>query len=179
MDALIGAVAGHVHVVEVVRREQAAPVGQDLPVAALSGERPDLLRRFERGTLQVVPEPGAEVAVLIGPAHRVRHADRGPRGTVDRFVDRRPPELGVVGDLAGERAQEFEDSRRGGVVLAERLEVHEQADQLARRGRDPSGVLLGGQRELVPSLRREAEPDVVAQRVVPEEQADGRRGAAQ
>ena len=71
-------------------------------------------------------------------------------------------------------AHEFEDTRVGGLVLAEGLVVHEEVDHFARGllRREPLHVLVGRQRPLVPTLVREAEGDVVREFVVAQQQTE-------
>jgi hypothetical protein len=65
-------------------------------------------------------------------------------------------------------------------VLAERLEVEEEADDAVPArggGGEPARVLLGRQRPLAPVPRAEAEADVVGEAERPQEQADPGRAA--
>ena len=163
MDVRVGPVPADVHVVEVVRRQHPAPLLEEPRVTRGADEGAELLRRLERRPLEVVAEPGAEVPLGIGPRDRDRGGDGPDRLEPERVLDGRPLEPPVAGDLRGERREEVEDPGRRLVVLSERLEIEEETDEVARAVPEPPRVLLGQERILVPLLRREPEPDVVAQ----------------
>ena len=74
----------------------------------------------------------------------------------------------------GQRSHKVEDAAGSLLVLTEGLVVHKEVDNLAGGVLigNPTCILVGGQRPLAPTLIGEAEGDVVAELVVPQQHAE-------
>ena len=79
-------------------------------------------------------------------------------------------QVATLEDSLRETLHKVEDTSRCLLVLAEGLVVHKEVDNLALRLRKPSGILVGSEWILIPTLIREAECDIVRKLVVAEQE---------
>ena len=143
-----------------------------------------LLRQFvqfvEGVLLELVAQIHGHVALDRGPGDGVRHLD-GPDAleVLDGLGRRHELHRTISEHLFREGAHEVEDAARGGMEEPEDLIVHEEVHDVALGAPQPLRIFLRRQRPDVPVLVGEAHGDVVAQRIVPQEQVQFRlRGAA-
>ena len=122
--------------------------------------------------LHLVAQPRRGVALLVDPACGVGHVD-GRHGLKKRHDLARclEHEVLVGQDGVGQCLQEFHDSGFGLVVGTERFVVDKNVDELFVFGqsRQPAFELVGSQRPLTPTAVAKAQGNVVAQRIVLEQ----------
>ncbi len=180
VDLVVGGGLGR-HVVEVIGRRETPEVAIAAPATPRPGRAPRA-----RTAASARPAAGRCPARRRGPGpRRPTRSSGAPRAGRGGEAARWPR------TASGTRAprcarclldpglEELEDPGLLPLVLAERLEVHEERDDLALGARDPAVVLLGGQRPFGPGPVGEAERDVVREAEIAQEerQAARRRGA--
>ena len=117
--------------------------------------------------LEFVAQPGGRVALLVGPGNGLGHGDLADGLELGGgLCGRHEFEVLLAGHGAGQCAHELEDAAFGSLMLAEGLVVHEEVDDVALGGLEPAHEFLRGERPLVPAPVGEAEGDVVAERIV-------------
>ena len=121
--------------------------------------------------LKLVAQPSGHIPLLVSPGDRILHVDLGDRLQLLRGLGRSHKlERAVIQQNIREIPHKIEYPRSLLLMLPEGLVIHKQVHNVPVGCLEPGKVLLTRQRPILPASVREAESDVVAQRIVAQQQ---------
>ena len=121
--------------------------------------------------LELVTQPGGHIPFLVRPGDRILHINLGDRPELPRGLCRSDElERAVIQHDLRKIPHKIEYSRSLLLMLSEGLVVHKQVHNVPVGGLEPGKVFLAGKRPILPPSVGEAERDVVAQRIVAQQQ---------
>jgi len=161
------------HIIEMVGGLEHSPVVEKALLAEAFDFLFETIQLVDGIRLHRVAKPRGQVSFNIGPAYHVRHVnDADGRIRLYDLAGRLEIIVRVFEDFIRQMPHKVEDSGFLPLMFAEGFVVHKEVydEAVAVDLVYPAGELVGGQRPLTPVAVGEPESDVIAERIVFEQQ---------